>query len=98
MRCASNCRFGVRPSDLFNCAWCGQRAAAREAEEMECIECGSAAIFQRERAHCLGLRRFRCRACGKQLDERECLRWCQERMRTTSPDKKKRRDDTYDNP
>jgi putative transposase len=37
---------------------------------MECIGCGSAAVSERSERTAQGYRRFRCRACGKQFDER----------------------------
>jgi len=37
---------------------------------MRCIECGSAAITERPERTVQGCKRFRCRACGKQFNER----------------------------
>src|SRR3712207_2570531 len=37
---------------------------------MECICCGSAAISERPERTAQGYRRFRCRGCGKQFNER----------------------------
>ncbi len=37
---------------------------------MQCIECGSAAATERPERTAQGYRRFRCRACGKQWNER----------------------------
>src|SRR5271155_3138621 len=37
---------------------------------MECIGCGSAAVSERSERTAQGYRRFRCRACGKQFNER----------------------------
>ena len=37
---------------------------------MRCIGCGSAAVTQRRERTAQGCRRFRCRACGKQWNER----------------------------
>jgi len=37
---------------------------------MECIGCGSAAVSERSECTAQGYRRFRCRACGKQFNER----------------------------
>ena len=37
---------------------------------MRCIECGSAAVTERPERTAQGYRRFRCRACGKQFNER----------------------------
>ena len=37
---------------------------------MRCIECGSAAVTERPERTTQGYRRFRCRQCGKQFNER----------------------------
>src|SRR3984893_9243480 len=37
---------------------------------MDCIGCGSAAVSERGECTAQGYRRFRCRACGKQFNER----------------------------
>src|SRR3954454_23492383 len=37
---------------------------------MRCIGCGSAAVTQRRERTAQGYKRFRCRACGKQCNER----------------------------
>jgi len=37
---------------------------------MECVCCGSAAVTERPECTARGYRRFRCRACGKQYNER----------------------------
>jgi putative transposase len=37
---------------------------------MQCVACGSAAISERPERTAHGYRRFRCRACGKQFNER----------------------------
>jgi len=37
---------------------------------MRCIECGLAAVTQRPGRTAQGYRRFRCRACGQQFNER----------------------------
>jgi hypothetical protein len=37
---------------------------------MQCIGCGSTAVSERNGRTTQGYRRFRCRACGKQFDER----------------------------
>src|ERR671917_2600195 len=37
---------------------------------MECIGCGSAAVTERPERTTRGYRRFRCRGCGKQYNER----------------------------
>jgi putative transposase len=37
---------------------------------MRCVECGSSAVSERPERTIQGYRRFRCRACGKQFNER----------------------------
>jgi putative transposase len=37
---------------------------------MDCVACGSAAVMERPDRTALGYRRFRCRDCGKQFNER----------------------------
>jgi putative transposase len=37
---------------------------------MECVACGGAAISERPERTAQGYRRFRCRDCGKQVNER----------------------------
>jgi putative transposase len=37
---------------------------------MRCIGCGSAAVTERPERTTQGYRRFRCRSCGKQFNER----------------------------
>jgi putative transposase len=37
---------------------------------MECVGCGSVAVSERSECTAQGYRRFRCRACGKQFNER----------------------------
>ena len=37
---------------------------------MECVGCGSAAVSERSECTAQGYRRFRCRTCGKQFNER----------------------------
>ena len=39
---------------------------------MDCIGCGSAAVTERPELTAQGYRRFRCRECGKQFNERSC--------------------------
>ena len=57
---------------------------------MRCIECGSAAVTERPERTAQGYRRFRCRTCGKQFNERTGTllnraqypsdgRWCRNR-------------------
>jgi putative transposase len=38
--------------------------------KMRCLECGSDAVTERAERTAQGYRRFRCRACGKQFNER----------------------------
>src|SRR3954471_17012406 len=38
--------------------------------KMRCLECGSQAVTERPERTAQGYRRFRCRACGKQFNER----------------------------
>ena len=40
------------------------------ADGMHCVECGAAAVTERPECTAQGYRRFRCRACGKQFNER----------------------------
>jgi putative transposase len=37
---------------------------------MRCVACGSLAVSERRERTVQGYRRFRCRACGKQFNER----------------------------
>ena len=37
---------------------------------MECVDCGSAATSERRDRTAQGYRRFRCRACGREFNER----------------------------
>src|ERR671938_654057 len=37
---------------------------------MQCLECGSEAVTERPERRAQGYRRFRCRTCGKQFNER----------------------------
>src|ERR687898_2101462 len=37
---------------------------------MRCVDCGSQAVTERPERRAQGYRRFRCRACGKQFNER----------------------------
>jgi transposase-like protein len=37
---------------------------------MRCLACGSQAVTERSERTAQGYRRFRCRACGKQFNER----------------------------
>ena len=60
----------LAPWSLFDCARYGYRAVARGTGSMECAGCGSAAVSERSERTAQGYRRFRCRACGKQFNER----------------------------
>ena len=40
------------------------------ADGMRCVACGSEAVTERPKRTAQGYRRFRCRACGKQSNER----------------------------
>lgn len=52
-------------------AWVGYRAAShRGRTKMRCLECGSEAVTERAERTAQGYRRFRCRACAKQFNER----------------------------
>jgi putative transposase len=43
---------------------------------MDCAACGSAAVAERPERAARGYRRFRCRECGKQYNERSAMvRW-----------------------
>jgi len=46
---------------------------------MQCIECGSEAVTERPEHTVQGYKRFRCRECGKQFNERTgtVLNWAQ---------------------
>ena len=37
---------------------------------MQCVDCGSAAVSERRDRTAKGYRRFRCRDCGRQFNER----------------------------
>ena len=41
---------------------------------MDCVCCGSAAVTERPERTARGYRRFRCRDCGKQINERSAGR------------------------
>src|SRR3954464_13840689 len=59
-----------------HCPWlrdlAGYRAAPHKEgrTKMRCLECGSEAVTERPERTAQGYRRFRCRACGKQFNER----------------------------
>src|SRR3712207_3413201 len=52
-------------------AWLGIGPLLMERwTKMRCLECGSEAVTERPERTAQGYRRFRCRACGKQFNER----------------------------
>src|SRR3954464_9675920 len=52
-------------------AWSGIGPPLMEGwTKMRCLECGSEAVTERPERTAQGYRRFRCRACGKQFNER----------------------------
>jgi transposase-like protein len=51
----------------------GYRAAARRIGSMECVGCGSVAVSERSERTAQGYRRFRCRACGTQFNQRSAV-------------------------
>jgi hypothetical protein len=59
----------ARATILFACAGSEYWAAA-EGLAMECVGCGSALVSERSECTARGYRRFRCRTCGKQFNER----------------------------
>src|SRR4051794_29357903 len=62
---------GLAPLSLANKGSGGYRTVLTEARtKMRCLECGSEAITERPERTAQGYRRFRCRACGKQFNER----------------------------
>src|SRR5215208_5534244 len=62
---------GSRHCPWLRRAWVGYRAAShRGRTKMRCLECGSEAVTERAERTAQGYRRFRCRACGKQFNER----------------------------
>ena len=71
LRVLSGCRGSVsaRATMVSFTAW-GYRAAPREGGLTECVGCGSAAVSERSERTAQGCRRFRCRDCGKQFNER----------------------------
>src|SRR6202050_144744 len=60
----------LAPRSLFDSARYMYTAAARRIGSMECVGCGSAAVLERSERTAQGYCRFRCRACGKQFNER----------------------------
>src|SRR3954467_14603699 len=74
-RCRSGGRrrvlSGLAPPPLAEESSVGYRAAShRGRTKMRCLQCGSEAVTERPERTAQGYRRFRCRACGKQFNER----------------------------
>jgi DNA-directed RNA polymerase subunit RPC12/RpoP len=77
-------RFGNEIQSAFDRFWQGSRqptwlvgiglryrvSTGRRPSRMRCMECGSSAVSERPERTIQGYRRFRCRACGKQFNER----------------------------
>src|SRR4051794_20145341 len=63
---------GLAPLPLADGTWSGYRAAPHKERRtrMRCLECGLEAVTERPERTAQGYRRFRCRACGKQFNER----------------------------
>src|SRR3954466_8806673 len=63
---------GLAPPPLAEAASVGYRAAPHKKgrTKMRCLDCGSQAITERPERTAQGYRRFRCRTCGKQFNER----------------------------
>src|ERR671927_648129 len=62
---------GLAPPPLADKGSVGYRAASHRGQaRMRCIECRSQAVTERPERTAQGYRRFRCRACGKQFNER----------------------------
>src|SRR3954453_3881919 len=67
-----SCQRQARATALGRRDLVGYRAAPHKEgrTRMRCIECGSQAVTERPERTAQGYRRFRCRACGKQFNER----------------------------
>src|SRR3954470_22879944 len=62
---------GLAPAPLADGGLVGYRAASHGGRtRMRCLECGSEAVTERPERTAQGYRRFRCRHCGKQFNER----------------------------
>jgi hypothetical protein len=63
---------GLAPPPLADRGWLGHMAGPHHgwADGMRCVACGSEAVTERPERTAQGYRRFRCRACGKQSNER----------------------------
>src|SRR3984885_11790203 len=63
VRLRANLSGRPRLGCYIDCLWQGARW-------MRCMECGSSAVSERSERTVQGYRRFRCRTCGKQFNER----------------------------
>src|SRR3954471_3158682 len=63
---------GLAPPPLADEGSVGYRAASHKEgrTRMRCLECGSEAVTERPERTTQGYRRFRCRTCAKQFNER----------------------------
>ncbi|MCC2665112.1 MAG: hypothetical protein K0S35_3034, partial [Geminicoccaceae bacterium] len=63
---------GLAPPPLADRGWLGHMAGPHHgwADGMRCVACGLEAVTERPERTAQGYRRFRCRACGKQFNER----------------------------
>src|SRR5215213_4066789 len=63
---------GLAPPPLADEGWPGHMAGPHHgwADGMRCVACGSEAASERPERTARGCRRFRCRVCGKQSNER----------------------------
>jgi len=62
---------GLAPPPLADEGRLGYMAGPHSrADEMQCVKCGSEAVTERSERTAQGYRRFRCRGCGKQFNER----------------------------
>src|SRR5215208_4094969 len=63
---------GLAPPPLADAGRPGHMTGPHSwADRMRCIGCGSAAVTERPERTAQGYRRFRCRSCGKQFNERK---------------------------
>ena len=72
--CSETVLSGIAPGRNF---WRAEAAADRvpalltgAGQGMQCLGCGSAAVTERPEHTAQGYRRFRCRECGRQFNER----------------------------
>src|SRR4051794_12364923 len=62
---------GLAPAPLANEGRSGyEPPLTKGLAKMRCLECGSEAVTERPERTAQGYRRFRCRTCGKQFNER----------------------------